>query len=60
MIMIVTEFGKFRYNRLPMGMRASGDIIQAKLDELLGDIEGVKMYINDILLLIKYCFKRRI
>ena len=26
MTMIVTEFGKFRYNRLPMCMCASGDI----------------------------------
>ena len=51
--MIVTEFGKFRYNRLPMGMCASGDIFQAKVDELIGNIEGVKMYINDILILIE-------
>ena len=39
---IVTEFGKFRYNRLPMGMCASGDIFQANVDKLPGDIEGVK------------------
>ena len=37
---IVTKFGKFRYNRVPMGLCASGDIFQAKLDEILGDIEG--------------------
>ena len=39
---IVTEFGKFRYNRLPMDMCALGDIFQAKVDELIGDVEGVK------------------
>ena len=39
---IVTGFGKFRYNRLPMGMCASGDILQAKIDKLLGDIKDVK------------------
>ena len=39
---IVSEFGKFRYNRLPMGMCASGDIFQAKVDKLLGDTKGVK------------------
>ena len=35
---IVTEISKFRYNRLPMGMRASGYIFQAKSDEIIGDI----------------------
>ena len=53
---IVTEFGRFRYNRLPIGMCASGDIFQAKVDELLGDIEGVKKYINDILIFGKDLF----
>ena len=35
---IVTEFWKFRYNRVPMGLCAFGDIFQAKVGELLGDI----------------------
>ena len=38
---IVTEFGKSRYNRLPMGMCASGYIFQAKVDKTLGDIVGI-------------------
>ena len=54
---IVTEFGKFRYNHLPMGMWDSGDIFQAKVDKILSDIEGVNMYINDILVLSNDCFK---
>ena len=53
MTMIVTEFGKFRYNRLPTDMYAPGDILQSKVDELLGDIKGVETYIGDILVLIK-------
>ena len=53
MMKIFTGFGKFVYNRLPMVMCASGCIFQAKLDELPGDTEGVKMYIDDILILIK-------
>ena len=56
MTTIVTEFGKFEYNRLPMGMCASGDIFQAKVDELLGDFEGIKTYIDDILVLGKGIF----
>ena len=57
MTTIVTEFGKFRYNRLPMGMCTLVDIFQAKLDEILGDIEGVKTDIDDKLVLIWGCFK---
>ena len=56
MTTIVTEFGKFRYNCLPMGMCVSGDIFQAKVNELLGDIDGVKAYIDDILVLCKGSF----
>ena len=60
MMTIVTEFGKFRYNRLPMGMYASGDIFQANVDELLGDIEDIKTYIDDILVLSKDSFEKHI
>ena len=35
---IITEFGKFRYNRPPMGICASGEIFQTKVDELIYDI----------------------
>ena len=60
MTTIVTEFGKLRYNRLPMGMFTSGDIFQAKVDNLLVYIKGVKIYINDILVLSKYIFEKNI
>ena len=56
MTTIVTEFGKFRYNHLLMGICALGYILQSKVDQLLGDIEGIKIYIGDILVLSKYCF----
>ena len=32
MATMVSGFGTFRYNRLPMGMCASGDIFKAKVD----------------------------
>ena len=60
MIKIVTEFGKFKYNRLPMGMCASGDIFQSKVDELLSDIKGAKTYIYDIIVLGKDSFENHI
>ena len=43
-----------------MGMCASGDIFQAKVDELLGDIEGLNTYINDIIVLGKDSFEKYI
>ena len=57
---IVTEFGKSRYNCLPMGMCASVDIFQAKVEEMIGDIEGVKTYIDDILVLSQYILSNHI
>ena len=57
---IVTEFGKFQYNVLPMGLVVSADIFQAKVNELLGDIEGVKAYIDDILVLNKGTFAEHV
>ena len=51
MTTIVTEFWKCRYNWFHMGMCALAYISQEKLYELLGDIEGVKTYTYDILVL---------
>ena len=60
MTKIVTAFGKSRYTRLSMGMCTLGDIFQSKVDKLLGDINGIKMYIDDILVLGKDCFRKHI
>ena len=57
MTTIVTEFGRFKYDHLPMGMSASRDILQSKVYKLLGDIEGVKTYIDDIIVLGKIALK---
>ena len=43
-----------------MGMCASGDIFQDKVDDPLGNIESVKTYINDILVLCKDIFEKHI
>ena len=37
-------------------MRTSGDNFRAKVDELLGGIYGLKMYINDVPVLSKGTF----
>ena len=49
----VTEFGKSQYNVLPMGVVISGYILQAEVNEILRNNEGVKAYIDDILVLNK-------
>ena len=51
MVAIVTELCKFEYNSIPMGVCASGDIFQAKVYELIGDLKGIKTYFYDILVL---------
>ena len=43
-----------------MGMCASGYIFQAKVDELLGDIEDYKNYIYDVIVLSKDWFTKHI
>ena len=42
-----------------MGMCASGDFFQPKVDKLFDYIEGVKTYIDDILVLIEDIFEKR-
>ena len=52
MTTIFTEFVKFRYYRIPMGIYTSGDIFQGKVDELLVDIEGIDTYSDDIIIIV--------
>ena len=42
MTMFVTEFGKFKYNLPLMGMCASWEILNDKVDNMIGDTEGFK------------------
>ena len=43
-----------------MGMCISGYTLQAKVDEILGDIKGVNTYIENIIVLIKDNFTKNI
>ena len=43
-----------------MGMVISGDMLQSKVYDFIEDIEGVKMYINDILCMVKETFAEHI
>ena len=46
--MIVTEFGKYKYNRLPKGLKCSPDIAQEVIENILHDIEDCDCYIDDV------------
>ena len=60
MTTIITEIEKSRYNCLPMGMCTLVDILQSEVDRLLGDVAGVKTYIDDIFVLIKKRWSKQI
>mgnify|MGYP003325821061 FL=1 len=50
---IVLPWGKYEYVKLPMGLCNSPDIFQEKMNELFADLEVVKAYIDDLLIITK-------
>ena len=46
---IVTQWVKYEYQRLPMGLCNSPDIFQEKMSELFISLDTVHVYIDDIL-----------
>ena len=53
MCTIVLPFGKYEYQRLPMGLCNSPDIFQEKMNELFEGLDFVRAYIDDLLILTK-------
>ena len=47
---IVLPWGKYEYQKLPMGLSNSPDIFQEKMSTLFGDLEYVRTYIDDLLI----------
>jgi hypothetical protein len=46
---ITTRWGKYEYQRLPMGLCNSPDIFQEKMNDLLDGLDTVRVYIDNIL-----------
>ena len=45
---IVTPFGRYKYNRLPMGLKCSPDIAQEVMENIFRHIEDTDVYIDDV------------
>ena len=50
---IVLPWGKYEYQKLPMGLNNSPDIFQEKMSTLMQDLEFVRTYLDDLLCLTK-------
>ena len=46
---ITTQWGKYKYQRLPMRLCNSPNIFQEKMNDLLNGLDTVRVYIDDIL-----------
>jgi RNase H-like domain found in reverse transcriptase/Reverse transcriptase (RNA-dependent DNA polymerase)/Integrase zinc binding domain len=57
---IVLPWGKYEYQRLPMGLCNSPDIFQEKMSSLMQDLEYCRAYIDDLLILTKGDWKEHL
>ena len=46
---MITPFGRYRWTRLPFGLKVSSEIFQRKLNEAIGDLDGVFIIADDII-----------
>jgi hypothetical protein len=54
---IVFLWGKYKYKRLPMGIKIAPDVFQNVMFKLVQDMEYVKTYLDDLLILTDSSFK---
>eukprot|EP00957_Ditylum_brightwellii_P097803 7447731-Ditylum_brightwellii.AAC.1 len=54
---IVLPWGKYEYLKLPMGLSNSPDVFQEKMGDLFSDLEHVRAYIDDLLVITKGTWK---
>ena len=52
---IIFPWGKYSYQRLPMGITGSPDIFQSKMSDLMMALEYVRTYLDDLLIISKAC-----
>ena len=47
---MITLFGRYMWKRLPFGLKVSSVIFQRKIDEALGDLDGVFNIVDDVVI----------
>ena len=57
MCTLILPWGKYSYQRLPMGIAGSPDIFQEKMSVLMEQLEYVQTYLDDILVIINDTFE---
>ena len=57
---IVFPWGKYRYKRLPMGIKIAPDVFQNIMSKLTQDMEYVRKYVDDLLILTNKTFKHHL
>ena len=57
---IVTPWGKYQYLRLPMGVNVSPDVFQEKMSSLMQDLEYVRTYLDDLLIISNGSFEEHL
>jgi hypothetical protein len=50
---IIFPWGKYSYQRLPIGFSGSADIFQAEMGNLMATLEYVRVYIDNLLVITK-------
>jgi hypothetical protein len=48
---LIFPWGRYRYKRLPMGASCAPDVFQEKMNNLFNELEYVKVYIDDLLVI---------
>ena len=57
---IILPWGKYSYMRLPMGIAGSPDIFQEKMTGLMQELDYVRAYIDDLLIITKSSYEDHI
>ena len=57
---VTTPFGKYEYNRLLMGECIAPDIFQEQMSALMGNLDFVKVYLNDLFVITSGSFKEHL